>query len=76
VKEFPCKNCLVKSCCSERCSKLIDSNNVINFYVAGLSICPDCGENLCIIFHDVICFSCKKVFKMIYKNIIPKNHLS
>lgn len=73
MKEFPCKNCLVKSCCTAACDKVTNNTDVINFFVGGLGICPDCGESLCNPSNGTeICFSCKKVFK----ETIKKQHHS
>jgi uncharacterized Zn finger protein (UPF0148 family) len=76
VKEFPCKNCLVKSCCTSACDKVTNDTNVISFFVGGLKICPDCGENLYnLSTGTVICFSCKKAFKETIKKLYHQGQL-
>lgn len=62
---FPCKNCLVKACCSDNCDKLIEDRRVISLYLLSYKTCPDCGHYEIEVSPDAqlyLCRKCRKVF--------------
>lgn len=80
MNKFPCKNCLVKPCCSKYCDDLEQFPKVIDIYIVSLKTCPDCGDsniNKGTIFNKTtkICFACSKVFRQETFVKIPKPKL-
>lgn len=63
--EFPCRNCLVKTCCSVFCDKLLSDKRTITMYLMTYKTCPDCGSQQVQINPDsqiMLCQECSKVF--------------
>lgn len=40
---FPCKECVVKPCCSQACDKIEMNNYILREFVEKYNCCPDCG---------------------------------
>jgi len=64
---FPCKECLVKVCCSEYCDRLEENSRIIDMYLVSLNKCPDCGNTKTLSGQYLksrikVCFNCLKVF--------------
>jgi hypothetical protein len=62
---FPCNNCLIKSCCSSYCDKLIEDERVLALYLITYRTCPDCGNHIIEKSPDdmvVLCKKCRKSF--------------
>ena len=66
---FPCKNCLVKACCSANCNKLIEDGRVIALYLLSYQTCPDCGNYQIEMSPDTQLYLCRKCRKTFTKQI-------
>ena len=66
MNKFPCKNCLIKACCSEYCDQLETHPSIIDIYIVSLKTCPDCGGTIntgsSLNKTSRICFNCSKAF--------------
>jgi len=40
---FPCKDCLVKSVCNEKCNNIITDIHTLKRLIVEQNVCPDCG---------------------------------
>jgi len=67
---FPCKECIVKTVCDEKCDQLEhDSDKILNIMKEG-NCCPDCGCTSIIegpsggMSQNIFCAECKHGFNM------------
>ena len=69
MKNFPCKECLVKVVCSATdCYKLITNTNELTILIKNHQKCPDCSNNSFQYIRfcggdDIRCIKCKHVFE-------------
>jgi hypothetical protein len=64
--KYPCKECIVKTLCGERCDKLNCDNklNLLNFMYFN-KCCPDCGGKDGYVFYEwefILCRICNSLF--------------
>lgn len=61
---YPCKLCIVKSCCTSWCDDIMTNAHQIAVHIISTNRCPDCGEKLIRKPNKkmYLCISCTKVF--------------
>ena len=69
--EYPCKGCVVVSCCTNLCEKIEFDDELLILRLQKEYCCPDCGGEF-ELYHedghvDVRCLTCFHQFK-VYKN--------
>jgi hypothetical protein len=65
MSKFPCRECLVRACCTNHCDKLITDGRTLALFLTIYQTCPDCGFQVCISSEETVfvCEVCRKVFK-------------
>lgn len=71
MNNFPCKECLLKTCCTAHCDKLIQDGYILALYLLTYNTCPDCSSSNLEISDSrqvILCRVCYKAFeKRIHK---------
>ena len=75
-EKYPCKNCIVRPCCTAHCENLETSPAIMDMYIQIFNQCPDCGNNdlqKCTSNQLIKCNLCNKIFE---KQSFPKSQLA
>lgn len=76
-EKYPCKNCIVRPCCTAHCGKLETTPAIMDMYIKIFNQCPDCGNNdlqKCTTTSQLIkCNLCNKIFE---QQSFPKSQLA